>query len=635
MNSKSLVEVFLRSRFSPPMLLAISVCLLAPNSLCAQTLGDAVDAPQLTWTTGGNQPWVGQTTVRHDGVDAARSGAIGDSQESWLQTTVTGPGTLVFWWKVSSEAAFEYLEFQVNGSTQSGPISGEVDWRQELVELGAGSQTLRWLYSKDPVAASGQDCGWVDTVGFFPPTGPPKIIANPLSRTAEEGTSVTIEVAARGASPLSYQWYQGQTPVAGAQSPMLTRQNLSFADAGQYTVRVLNSLGSVTSAPPAVLTVLPASLDAAFNPGTDGEVRALAVQADGKILAGGSFSTLGGQPRENLGRLNADGTLDTTFAPDATGAVNSFQVQADGKILVGGSFDSLGGQPRDNLGRLNPDGTVDGTFNPGAGANSFSQVSTLAVQPDGKILVGGSFNQIAGQSRTNLARLNANGTLDPTFVRDIEDSVSCLALQANGSILVGGQFTILNLEGVDLIAYFNLVRLATNGTVDVNFYPDPDGSVTCIAVQPDGKILLSGGFTILDSGNSAFYCAGLGRVDGNGNPDSSFNPNPDGQVSSMVLQTDGKILVGGDFSNLGGQPRSRIARLNANGTIDSTLNPTVAGFSVSGLAIQGDGKVLTGGSFTTVGSQSRSNLARLNATTTPTQSLNYVAGRPAKRPRTR
>ena len=127
-------------------------------------------------------------------------------------------------------------------------------------------------------------------------------------------------------------------------------------------------------------------------------VYALAVQADGKILVGGDFTTLGGggtgtTTRNRIGRLNPDGTLDTSFDPGANSTVLALAVQADGKILVGGFFTTLGGggtgtTTRNNIGRLNPDGTLDTSFDPGANGN----VNALAVQADGKILVGGQFH---------------------------------------------------------------------------------------------------------------------------------------------------------------------------------------------------------------------------------------------------
>src|SRR5437899_2480116 len=160
------------------------------------------------------------------------------------------------------------------------------------------------------------------------------------------------------------------------------------------------------------LSALPDS----FNPVAGGImpwVYSLAVQADGKIVVGGTFSTLGGQTRKGIGRVNADGTLDTSFNPGlgvlpvTFGYVDSLVVQADGKIVVGGQFTMLGGQTRINIGRLNADGTLDTSFNPGANY----VVTSLGVQADGRILVGGQFFTLSGQSRNNIGRLNADGTL--------------------------------------------------------------------------------------------------------------------------------------------------------------------------------------------------------------------------------
>jgi len=141
-----------------------------------------LDTTSLTWTTGGSDGWSWQTSETHDGVDAAQSGLfITDDQESWMQTTVNGPGTLTFWWKVSSDDFSyppgnyygDYLNFYVNGVLQSDSISGEVNWQQRTFNLPAGIQTLKWSYQKDGVFSSGQDKGWVDQVSFVPVVSTP------------------------------------------------------------------------------------------------------------------------------------------------------------------------------------------------------------------------------------------------------------------------------------------------------------------------------------------------------------------------------------------------------------------------------------------------------------------------------
>src|ERR1019366_4324797 len=160
-----------------------------------------------------------------------------------------------------------------------------------------------------------------------------------------------------------------------------------------------------------LLTVNQATADPGFDPEADEGVLSLTLEADGKILVGGDFTTLGGLARNCLGRLNPDSTLDTAFNPGANDVVSSLAVQADGKILAGGQFTTLGGQTRNYLGRLNPDGTLDTAFNPGAGGGTYPYVSSLAGQADGKILVGGLFTTLGGQTRNCLGRLNPDGTL--------------------------------------------------------------------------------------------------------------------------------------------------------------------------------------------------------------------------------
>jgi uncharacterized delta-60 repeat protein len=235
-----------------------------------------------------------------------------------------------------------------------------------------------------------------------------------------------------------------------------TLTNSLATNAGSYWVAVTSPYGSVTSQV-ALLTVNQATADPGFNPEADGDVFSLAVQADGKILVGGDFSTLGGQTRNYLGRLNPDGTLDTAFNPGANGSVYSLAVQADGKILVGGDFSTLGGQTRNCIGRLNPDGTLDTGFNPGADYG----VDSLAVQADGKILVGGDFSTLGGQTRNYLGRLNPDGTLDTGFNPGADGGVDSLAVQADGKILAGGDFSTLAGQTRNCLGRLNATDPAT------------------------------------------------------------------------------------------------------------------------------------------------------------------------------
>jgi hypothetical protein len=129
-------------------------------------LGVALNATSLKWVTGGDANWLAETTRSHDLSSAAQSGRIGNKQSSWLQTTVTGPGTISFWWKVSSEVGFDFLKFLVDGQ-EKGSISGEVDWQSRSYALAEpGSHTLLWIYAKDAADTAGSDCAWLDQVSW-------------------------------------------------------------------------------------------------------------------------------------------------------------------------------------------------------------------------------------------------------------------------------------------------------------------------------------------------------------------------------------------------------------------------------------------------------------------------------------
>lgn len=212
------------------------------------TLGEALDAPPWTWTTGGGAPWTGQAVTTHDGQDAARSGLIPEWQETWIQTSVQGPGTVSFWWKVSSESCCDTLQFRVDAVLATS-IAGEVNWTLVTNRITSGTHTLRWRYSKEGGASAGQDRGWVDQVSFTPdgPLGP-VITTQPRSTAVAQGGTALFTVGATGPTPLSYQWWKDESPLAGRINSVLTLTPVTTNDNGTYFVVVTNSYGSTTSA---------------------------------------------------------------------------------------------------------------------------------------------------------------------------------------------------------------------------------------------------------------------------------------------------------------------------------------------------------------------------------------------------
>jgi uncharacterized delta-60 repeat protein len=200
-------------------------------------------------------------------------------------------------------------------------------------------------------------------------------------------------------------------------------------------------------------------------------------------VVGGDFTTLAGAARNNIGRLNTNGTLDTAFNPGANDDVETLALQPDGKILVGGYFTRLGGSSRSGIGRLNSTGSLDTGFNPGASA----PVRCLAVQSDGKILVGGYFTNLGGQARSYIGRLNTNGTIDTAFNPGANAAIDSFALQADGKILVGGEFSTMG-----GLSRSRIARLHPDGTVDLTFNPGSESPGPYLGIQADGKILRGG-----------------------------------------------------------------------------------------------------------------------------------------------
>ena len=288
------------------------------------------------------------------------------------------------------------------------------------------------------------------------------------------------------------------------------------------------------------------------------------------------FTNLAGLPRNNLGRLNSNGTLDAGVSAEVDGGVGCLALQPDGKILVAGGFTTLAGQTRTNIGRLNGDGSLDTTCHPAA-----DRTVSLALQPDGKIVAGGDFTTLCGQSRSHLGRLNRDGTLDASFnpsVGSVSGRVRCLAVQADESILVGCSLPL------GFLGWNNLTRLHSNGTLDTTFNPRVTNYVYCLAMQTDGKILVGTGSPTYRDPLGPRYYYPLARLNSNGSVDAAFetgslrvlgrqptSPLFGPSVYSLAVQADGKALVGGDFSVLAGQPRLGIGRLNSTDPATQSL----------------------------------------------------------------
>ena len=319
----------------------------------------------------------------------------------------------------------------------------------------------------------------------------------------------------------------------------------------------------------------------------------------------------------------AAGDVDPTFDPGSSG--NSFKgtseiiVQPDGKILVAGLFTVATPSQRREIARLNNDGSLDIDFIKSGSGVDAGGIEAMTLQPDGKILIGGNFIQVNGVPRSRIARLNSDGSLDTTFLASASDFVYAIVLQPDGKILVGGGFQTFN--GT---RRHGLVRLHSDGTLDTTFQdPLPSGfdSVRAIALQPDGKILVAGGPN------------GITRLHSDGSIDTTFHAIALG-VQVIALQEDGKVLIGGVFTEVNHVPRSKIARLNADGTLDTAFTTSVHNqffWSVETIVVQPDRKILIAGGlfggFTTVNGIPRPGLARLKTDGSVDETfLNFTSG---------
>jgi uncharacterized delta-60 repeat protein len=346
-------------------------------------------------------------------------------------------------------------------------------------------------------------------------------------------------------------------------------------------------LGSPTNAQVNILDAQafnrpPGSGDVTFvQQGINGTVEAIALQANGQIIAGGDFSDVDGLPRNHFVRLNVNGSLDNTFLNGFAGAdaaVSAVAVQTDGGIILGGAFNSVDGVVRHRIARVQIDGSLDTSFNPGGGADN----SVFAVA---ETFIGGTRR-----------------------------------------IYVGGAFTSLNADGIPGIG-----RLNQDGTVDVGFgSTGVNGVVNAIAVYPAssifaGKVLLAGAFTSVDGVNRT----NIVRLNVDGSLDTNFNASANGTVRAIVIQNDGGIVVGGDFGNVDGSAASRIARLNSDGSIDATFAAnTVPGASdlVQAIALQGDNRIVVAGQFTSFNGVARNHVTRLLPSGLTDPTINFGDG---------
>ncbi len=400
---------------------------------------------------------------------------------------------------------------------------------------------------------------------------------------------------------------------------VLLTTNSTGASLGAPATATVNIVDSLTYNQP------PGAIDTSFNPNllVNGPVLALAQQANGQIVLGGLFTAVNGAAYNHVARLNYDGSLDTSFLANLAGTdgnVNALVSQTDSRILIGGAFANVNGTTRNSVARLMTDGTLDTSFVVGAGAdNSVFALAETFINGSRALYVGGSFSTFNGVSGPGIVRLNNSGARDTSFNTGIGAGGTVYAVTTyptnavynNGSVLVGGSFTNFN-----NVVVGNLVRLNLNGAVDTNFSFNfsANGTVRAISIQTDGKIVIGGDFTVVD-GQPVNR---LARVNADGTLDASFVANlltgVNGSVDAIAIQPDARIVVAGQFNQASGLNRNDITRLNPDGTVDPTINfGDGANGAINALVIQSTNNfLLLGGAFTTFEDQSTPYITRVN-----------------------
>jgi uncharacterized delta-60 repeat protein len=353
------------------------------------------------------------------------------------------------------------------------------------------------------------------------------------------------------------------------------------------------------------------TLDATFNSGEGAElaVEVLAVQTDGKIIAGGTFSTFNRNVQPGIVRLDkSNGVLDAAFTCklESSGYISKVAKQADSKYLISGVFHTANNRVSRHIARLLPDGRVDETFNFGAEADGIGnlteiQVTAFAIEPDNKILIGGTFTTFNGEQITALVRLNVDGSVHTKFQLPNSDNalISNIAPQPDGKILISNQ--------TSMTAQPYLIRLNADGSEDVTFDTGSgfDFGIKFLLLQNDGKILVSGDFTSFN-GIPANHIL---RLNANGTADETFKDDQLGKhwyspynIRSIKLQEDGKILIAGLFTELNAKSVNHIVRLNTDGSVDDTFaSQLITDNWINDISLQPDGRLLLTGYFSSAG----------------------------------
>ncbi len=437
-------------------------------------------------------------------------------------------------------------------------------------------------------------------------------------------------------------------PITGLATPGFPRVNgtvmaaLSDGAGGWYIGGLFTTVGTATRSN--LAHVLADLSVAAWNPGTNSTVRALALRGS-LLYIGGDFTTIGVTARNRVGAVDANTGALASWNPNANSSVRTFAVGGS-SLYVGGQFTTIGGQARNRIAALNfTTGTADPSFNP----NANSVVMTLLLDaPNNLLYMGGQFTTVDGQSRNRLAAVNATSGSASGWNPNANNQVFTLSVNA-GTVYVGGQFTTVGGQSRNRIA-----ALDAGTALATSWNPNAGNTVQALAVS--GAVLYAGGDFLTIGGQNRSRVAALDLSSGlatSWNPSAfgtvqvlapaggdlfaggtfngiggtarnnlaaidvttgtatAWDPNANNQVQTLLL-TDDALYAGGNFTQVGGQIRNNVAALDLTNGLANAFDPNADG-QVSALARAG-GRLYLGGLFNSVGGQSRVNLAAVDAT---------------------
>jgi parallel beta-helix repeat protein len=467
----------------------------------------ALNETNLTWSAAGDAPWFAQNAVTHDGLAAAQSGPITDNQSSTLQTVVSGPATLNFWWRVWSETNHDFLSVSANG-TETAAISGAVDWRQQTVYLGFGSQTVRWTYSKDTNGSAGQDAAWLDLVSSIPGPTPPTLTSQPASLDVAPGQTAVFSASAFGTPPLAFQWTFNGTNIPSATDSSFTVTNVRSSDVGMYALIVTNPVGTTNTS----AAVLNLAQVLAWGANSGGQTNVPLGLTNLLAISGGY---------QHSGALRADGTMV------AWGANNAGQTNVPSTLSNAVAISSRGG---DFCMALRPDGTVVAW-----GSNSYQQTNVpsglsnvvaiaaggdhcLILKADGTVLAWGYIHTVpAGLSNVVAIAAGDIGDLflksDGTLVNWAQQPAVPPGISNVVAIAAGYKHSLVIKQDGSVVAWGNNSYGQTNVPAGLsNVVAIGAGDWHCCALKADGTVVTWGSYYTANGYIPAAPIPGLSNI---------------------------------------------------------------------------------------------------------------------------